>query len=267
MRKTAILTGAYGAIGKAIAEGVAEKGYRLIMLGRDRLALEEARKKLINKIGNEQVEIHALDLSRESEICSLANEWVGPLHLLINNAAATPRTRQETPEGIEMQFATNVLGYFWMIKYFSPFMEGQPDARIVNVASYWAGDLRLDDLEFKKRPYHNDTAYRQTKQADRMLTAAFARRLQEKHIAVLAAHPGDVNSKLSNNLGYGGWEFPEQGASTPLYCATDPDLKGLTGKYFEHRKETPCQFAADHQSVEKLFELCEMYCRMPKSCK
>lgn len=262
--KTAIVTGAYGAIGKAIAEGVAAKGYKLFMLGRDQGALKEAREELITKTGNEHVEIRALDLSRESEICSLAEQWEGALHLLINNAAATPRTRLETPEGIEMQFATNVLGYFWMIRYFSPFMEGQPDARIVNVASYWAGDMRLDDLEFKKRPYHNDTAYRQTKQANRMLTAAFARRLYEKHIAVLAAHPGDVNSKLSNNLGYGGWESPEKGADTPLYCATDPTLKGLTGKYFEHRKETHCPFAADPQAVEKLFELCEMYCRMPK---
>jgi NAD(P)-dependent dehydrogenase (short-subunit alcohol dehydrogenase family) len=257
--KTAIVTGAYGAIGKAIAQGVAAKGFRLVMLGRDQKALEEAREEIIKTTGNANVEIHALDLSREGEIRSLAEQWVGPLHLLINNAAATPRTRQETPEGIEMQFATNVLGYFWMIKHFSPFMEGQPDARIVNVASYWAGDLRLDDMEFKKRPYHNDTAYRQTKQADRMLTAAYARRLQEKHIAVLAAHPGDVNSKLSNNLGYGGWESPEKGADTPLFCATDPALKGATGKYFEHRKEMPCPFAADSQAVEKLFQLCEGY--------
>jgi NAD(P)-dependent dehydrogenase (short-subunit alcohol dehydrogenase family) len=35
--------------------------------------------------------------------------------VLINNAAVTPRTREETNEGIELQWATNVLGYFWMI--------------------------------------------------------------------------------------------------------------------------------------------------------
>lgn len=256
---TVIVTGAYGAIGKAIAEGMAEKGCRLFMLGRDQGALEKARKEIMKKTGNRYVEIRALDLSRKSEIRSLAEKWEGALHLLINNAAATPRVRLETPEGIEMQFATNVLGYFWMTRYFAPFMEGQANARIVNVASYWAGDLRLDDLEFKKRPYHNDTAYRQTKQANRMLTAAFAKRLEDKQIAVLAAHPGDVNSKLSNNLGYGGWEPPEQGADTPLYCATDPALKGLTGKYFEQRRETPCPFTADQRAVEELFRLCEKY--------
>lgn len=257
--RTAIVTGAYGAIGKAIAEGMAAKGYRLFMLGRDQKALDEARREIISKTGNTRVEVRALDLSRKNEIRSLAEQWEGPLHVLINNAAATPRSRMETPEGIEMQFATNVLGYFWMTQYFAPFMEGLSDARIVNVASYWAGDLRLDDLEFRIRRYHNDTAYRQTKQANRMLTAAFAARLSEKNIAVLAAHPGDVNSKLSNNLGYGGWEPPEKGADTPLYCATDPALKGLTGKYFEHLEETPCPFAADSRAVEELFRLCERY--------
>jgi NAD(P)-dependent dehydrogenase (short-subunit alcohol dehydrogenase family) len=262
--KTAIVTGAYGAIGKAIAQGVAAKGFRLVMLGRDQKALEEAREEIIKTTGNANVETRALDLSRKGEIRDLAQQWEGPLHLLINNAATTPRNRLETPEGIEMQFATNVLGYFWMTKYFAPFMEGLPDARIVNVASYWAGDLRLDDLEFKQRPYHNDTVYRQTKQANRMLTAAFARRLQDMQVAVLAAHPGDVNSKLSNNLGYGGWESPEKGADTPLYCATDPALNGVTGKYFEQRREMHCPFAEDSKAVEELFKRCEMYCRMPK---
>jgi len=57
--------------------------------------------------------------------------------LLINNAACTSRTRQETPEGIEMQFATNVLGYFRLIDEFTAILKASVPARIVNVASYW----------------------------------------------------------------------------------------------------------------------------------
>ncbi len=49
---------------------------------------------------------------------------------------------------------------------------------VVVVASYWAGGLDLDDPEFRRRRYNNDQAYRQSKQADCMLTVAFARRLQ-----------------------------------------------------------------------------------------
>ena len=43
----AIVTGAYGAIGKAIARGVAEKEYHVTLVGRDEGALEACRKELI----------------------------------------------------------------------------------------------------------------------------------------------------------------------------------------------------------------------------
>ncbi len=253
---TAILTGAYGAIGKAIAEGLAERGFQLVLVGRYEKELKDLVLELSRSTGNEYISHRAVDLSRKKEIEAFSQSWKGPLHLLMNNAVTAPENREETPDGVELQFDTNVLGYFWMMEFFHPHMENQEDARIVNVASYWAGDLDLDDLEFKKRPYDNDTAYRQSKQADRMLTAAFARRLKSRSIAVLAAHPGDVNSKVSRSLGYGGWEPPEKGAETPLFCATNPALKDVTGKYFEHKQEKSCRFAADEKAVERLYEIC-----------
>ncbi len=258
MRK-AIVTGAYGAIGKAIARGIARQGYHLTLVGRDESALSAFRDELASETGNDHITFQAVDLSQKQEIKAFVEQWSGPLNLLINNAATTPRTRTETPQGIELQFATNVLGYFWMMRYFSKYMKGQDDARIVNVASYWAGDLDLDDLEFTRRPYDNDTVYRQSKQADRMLTVAFAKRLRQDGISVLAAHSGDVRSKVSNSLGHGGWESPEDGADTPLYCALEPALKGVTGKYFAHRREETCRFSQDEDAVERLYALCEVY--------
>jgi len=60
-------------------------------------------------------------------------DWTA--NALVNNAACTPRTRQETTEGIEMQFATNVLGYFWLIEAFTDILKASAPSRIVNVAS------------------------------------------------------------------------------------------------------------------------------------
>jgi len=57
------------------------------------------------------------------------------------NAAVTPRRCEETPEGIELQFATNVMGYFWLIQAFSDRLKESVSARVVNVASYWAGNM------------------------------------------------------------------------------------------------------------------------------
>ena len=258
--KTVLITGATGVIGFAIAKLIAEKsGYRLVILARNEKKVKQTVDDLIRETGNQNISWLIADLSRKAEIITAAKNWEGPLDVLINDAGATPRRREETPEGIEMQWATNVLGYFWMMKYFAPILEKSVNSRIVNVASYWAGDMDLGDPEFKTRRYNNDLAYRQSKQADRMLTAAFAERLKPKGITVNVCHPGDVRSTLASNLGYGGHETPEQGAATPVWLATSSEVEGITGKYFEHLQETICRFGQDDHRVEKLYRLCEKY--------
>ena len=158
-----------------------------------------------------------------------------------------------------MQFATNVLGYFRLIDEFTAILKASAPARVVNVASYWAGGLDLNDLEFTRRRYDNGQAYRQSKQADRMLSVAFSERLKPYHIAVNACHPGDVNSTLSHNLGFGGHETPVQGAETPVWLATHPIGQQNTGRYYEHRRESNCIYGRDRQAVNTLYESCANY--------
>ncbi len=257
--KKAIVTGATGAIGKAIARQMVERGYHVTIIARNETKALQVVKAIQQSTEGAKVDYMLADLSRKAEIERIAGELSGDLHVLINNAAITPRKREVTPEGIEMQFATNVLGYFWMINFFKPhLLQGAP-SRIVNVASYWAGDLDINDLECKQRRYNNDTIYRQSKQADRMLSSIFAEKLKAKGITVNAVHPGDVNSFLSNSLGYGGHETPDQGADTPVWVATASELEGITGKYFEHRRETPCRFSENKLMCERLFKICESY--------
>ncbi len=165
----------------------------------------------------------------------------------------------ETTEGIELQFATNVLGYFWMMKAFEDVLTASAPSRVVNVASYWAGDLDLGDLEFKKRPYDNNTAYRQSKQANRMLTVAFAKKWEALGIAVNACHPGDVNSNLSNSLGFGGHETPAQGAETPVWLATSVEARQHTGLYFENGNPRSCPFSRSANAIDRLYEICDQF--------
>jgi retinol dehydrogenase-13 len=257
--KTALITGATGAIGKAIAFQIAQKGYKIILVARNETKANQLIDRLKKETGITHISLLLADLSRKREIASISSRMEDLVDVLINNAAVTPRKREETPEGIEMQFATNVLGYFWMIRYFQPHLKKAKAARIVNVASYWAGNLDLDDLEFNRRHYDNDTAYRQSKQADRMLTVAFANRLKDDNITVNACHPGDVRSTLASNLGYGGHESPDQGAATPVWLSNSSEVEGITGKYFEHQNETFCQFFIDKESIERLYDICMAY--------
>jgi NAD(P)-dependent dehydrogenase (short-subunit alcohol dehydrogenase family) len=255
----AIVTGATGAIGAAIARQLAERDFEVVLAARNETKAKRTVDEIGRATGHSQVRYELIDLSRRSSIEAMAERWQGPLHVLVNNAGATPRARQETPEGIELQFATNVLGYFWMINAFTGVLKESAPARVVNVASYWAGDLDMEDLEFTRRRYNNNTAYRQSKQADRMLTVAFAERLKPFDIAVNACHPGDVNSTLSNNLGFGGHESPDAGAATPVWLATDPIGQQETGQYFEHKRQVRDRFGEDKEAVEALYRACLRY--------
>jgi NAD(P)-dependent dehydrogenase (short-subunit alcohol dehydrogenase family) len=260
MNQVALVTGATGAIGKAIARQLAgHKEFEVILACRDEAKARQAVAEIQRATHNPNVRYELVDVARHFAVQALADRWQGPLHVLINNAAASPRQRQETPEGIELQFATNVLGYFWMTSVFSETLKASAPACIINVASYWAGDLDLTDLEFKMRRYNNSTAYRQSKQANRMLTVAFATRLAPYGITVNACHPGDVNSHLSNDLGFGGQTSPADGADTPVWLATDPIGQRETGKYFDQRRVVRCRFGEDTAGVEALYAACLAY--------
>ena len=257
--KTAIVTGATGAIGLAIAKGIAgEPGFKVVLVCRNEAKAQRAVSAIQRDTDNEAVRYELADLSRSAEVVALARRWQGPLHVLVNNAAIAPRRRTTTPEGLELQFATNVMGYVWMMEAFHDVLRSSAPARVVNVASYWAGGLSLSDLQFERRRYDNDEAYRQSKQANRMLTVAYAKRLAVDGITVNGCHPGDVKSRLSNDLGFGGHESPEQGARTPVWLATQSVGGEKTGKYFEGLRETLCRFGADASSVEELYRRCRL---------
>ena len=255
-----LLTGGTGVIGNAIARALAATAdYEVVLLTRDEGRATRALDAIRRDSGNDHLRFVLADLSRRESIQALAESWQGPLHVLVNDAGVAPRRRETTADGIELTFATNVLAYFWMTEAFAPHLERSAPARIVNVASYWAGELALDDLEFNRRPFDNHTAYRQSKQANRMLTVALADRLASRGITINACHPGDPSSVLSRNLGFSGSQSAEDAARTPVMLARGELGTDATGRYFEHGREARCRFAKDRDGIEQLYELCLGY--------
>lgn len=252
-----MVTGATGAIGEAIARQLAERPeHEVVLACRDADRAARTRERIRRATGNDAVRVELVDVSSRASVAALAERWRGPLHVLINNAAQCPRERRVTPEGLELQFATNVMGYVWTMLSFERILADSSPARVINVASYWAGGLDLDDLQFERRRYDNDDAYRQSKQANRMLTVAFAKRFADHGVTVNACHPGDVNSKLSNDLGFGGGQTPDEGAATPVWLARSQEGGRLTGRYFARCSEQPCSFSKDRKAIEALYRIC-----------
>lgn len=256
----ALVSGATGVIGYAIARALAATpGYQVVLLARDPARAEKAAAGIRRDSGNQSVRFVLADVSRRASVEAAADAWEGPLHVLVNDAGVAPRRRETTPEGIEVTFATNVLGYLWVTRAFAPHLERSAPARVVNVASYWAGDLDLDDLEFERRRFDNHPAYRQSKQANRMLTVMQAEALAGAGIHVNACHPGDPTSVLSRNLGFGSAQSPDDAARTPVMLARGELGADVTGRYFEHGREVRCRFAEDRNAAERLYAACLEY--------
>jgi NAD(P)-dependent dehydrogenase (short-subunit alcohol dehydrogenase family) len=137
-----------------------------------------------------------------------------------------------------------------------PALRNATGARVVNLASLMAYGLDLDDVEFKRRPYDPSAAYAQSKQADRMLTWAFARRFEGGSVTANAMHPGVVQTNLLQTLapGYSGIA-PAEGADTAIWLATSPDVEGVNGRFWTDRSEQPCEFRGV-EGEEALWSLC-----------
>ncbi len=272
--RTCLVTGASAGIGKATASALARLGGRVVLAVRNAEKGEEARREIVRATGNQEVELALVDLASPSSIRRFASELAGRvsrLDLLVNNAGVWLSRRQTGPDRIERTWATNVLGYFLTSELLRPLLKAAPRARIVNVASHLAGGLDLDDVEFQRRPYEGRAAYAQSKQADRMLSWALARRLADSGVTVNALHPGFVSTEIFAKGG--GWKAmvatlaarlggrtPAQGADTVVYLAVSPEVEGMSGLYWADRRQRPCRFR-DPDAEEALFRLCESMTR------
>jgi retinol dehydrogenase-12/retinol dehydrogenase-13 len=255
-----VVTGANTGIGFEVARGLAAHGAHVILACRDSAKGQTTLKTIAREFPNAALELLIIDLSSQHSIRAAARTFLekhSTLDGLINNAAVGLPQRQESPDGIELTFATNVLGYFLLTNLLLDALRRAPAARIINVSSKLAGGLDLNDVEFKQRRYDATAAYSQSKQANRMLTWALARRLQGSNITANAMSPGAVNTRLLQTFAPNmKGKTPSEGADTILWLATSPDVAGLTNRFWSDREEQPGQFH-DAVAEEALWKLCK----------
>jgi NAD(P)-dependent dehydrogenase (short-subunit alcohol dehydrogenase family) len=183
----------------------------------------------------------------------------------VNNAGISQGERKTSVDGLELTFATNVLGYFLLTNELLPVLRASAPARIVNVASAFASDLDLDDLQFERRPFDGMKAYAQTKACNRLWTWALARRLAGTRVTANAMTPGFVpGTELSRDMppsiramfSARGGRTAAEGADTAVWLASSPDVDGVTGKFFADRRERPCEFR-NEADEDRLWSICE----------
>jgi NAD(P)-dependent dehydrogenase (short-subunit alcohol dehydrogenase family) len=267
--KIAVVTGATSGIGKQVATQLAGLGAQVVLACRD-LAKADATSAEIAGRGRKKPDVMQVDTSSRASIRDFARRYkerYARLDVLVNNAGVNVRTRQTSVDGVELVFATNVLGYHLVTRELLDRLEASAPARIVNVASTFAGNLDLEDLEFERRPYVALKVYQQSKACNRLLTWALARRLEGKGVTANAMAPGLVMTGLYRDtpaalrlllrvVGVLHGRSVEQGADTAVWLASSAEVAAVTGRFWELRKEQPCQFRSE-ETEEKLWAACE----------
>lgn len=269
--KRIIVTGSTSGVGKEIAGQLAALGAEVILGCRDVKKGNQTALEITSGFGAAKLVVMPIDTSSQESIRAFAREFRRRYHrldVLINNAAINRGIlpKVNSVDGIELTFATNVFGYFLLTQELLGLLRKNAPTRIINVASTYASDLDLNDLQFKRRPFESFKAYAQSKACDRMLTWALARRLEGSGVTANAMTPGlitetglyrDSESGLVERLTqFSGGRTSLQGADTAVWLASAPDLEGVSGKFFQDREELPCEFR-NKKNEEKLWRICE----------
>lgn len=279
--RRAIVTGGASGIGVETVRALAAAGAEVTIAARDLDAAHRVASSLTTATGNKKISAAHLDLVSQASVKAFARNWDGPLHLLINNAGvmATPLTR--TPEGWELQFATNHLGHFALTLALFNSLRAE-GARVVNVSSsaHLMSDVVFDDLHYEHREYDRWEAYGQSKTANILFGVEAGQRWASEGITMNALMPGSIATNLQRHLTPEELQArirqsgasttrrlktPEQGAATTLVVATSPLLEGVSGKYFEDCNEAPpntggvlsgvAAYAQDRESAAQLWKV------------
>jgi retinol dehydrogenase 14 len=264
--RVCLVTGATRGIGRATAEGLARLGATVVLMARRVEDGDKVARAIAGRTGTAPAVVTADLASLESirEVAGQVAQRYPRLHVLINNAGVIPQQREVTVDGLEKQFAVNHLAYFLLTLLLLPQLRAGAPSRVINVSSGAHAHVRMDfdDLQ-SERGYQPKPVYSRSKLANVLFTYELARRLQGSGITVNAVSPGIIaTGMLADYMGVPrgdtsvGGAPPEKGAETSIYLASSPEVEGVTGKYFENRREiSSSRESYDEAAARRLWDI------------
>ena len=272
--KICLITGATSGMGEVTARALAQAGATTLLVGRDAERGKATVERIKVETNNPDVHLLLADLSVQSQVRRLAADIqrdYNHLDVLVNNAGAVFGTRQLTVDGLEMTFALNHLSYFLLTTLLLDQLKAGSPSRIINVASATHNMAKPSEIEDwqSEKSYSMTQAYHRSKLANLLFTYELARRLEGSGVTVNAVKPGFTKTGLGKNSGglmalflrvlsalMG--QSAEKGAETAIYLATFPDVRAVTGKYFD--RQTTIDSSTNSHNVElakRLWQLSE----------
>lgn len=261
VNKTIFITGATDGIGKRIAYELASQGHHIILHGRTDQKSLQTTAELKANIPGANIDPISADLSSLSNTRDMAKtilERYKRLDVLINNAGIYNTSREITPDGFESNLAVNYLAVFVLTKNLLDLINRSTPARIVNVSSiaHKRGRVNLEQIAHQPDElFDSYKAYADSKLMLMYFTYCLADELSDTGVTVNALHPGVITTKmLINGFNMRG-EDVSVGAETPVFLATSPEVKGITGKYFDKKIPVPSsRLSYDFSAREKVIQ-------------
>lgn len=190
-RKLALLTGASGGIGRAVAIRLAHDGYDLVLTGRDSLRLEQsARLARDASRGTSVAHVVSADLNNSqapAEIIDTVKERSDHIDLLISNAGvAVACTLEETSlETWETMMRVNATAPFFLVQRAIPLLRASDSPTVIVISSVVG-----------RVGYARQAAYSASKHALAGFTKALARELQPERIRMHIVSPGGTATEM-----------------------------------------------------------------------
>jgi NAD(P)-dependent dehydrogenase (short-subunit alcohol dehydrogenase family) len=222
-----------------------------------------------SQTGNQTVEFLSLDLGDLSSVRACADAFLArdePLHTLVNNAGLAGE-RGLTRSGFELAFGTNYVGPFLLTNLLLDRLRESAPARIVNVASdshFSPSGIDFDAVRTPTKSVTGMHEYGVSKLANVLHAQELARRLEGDGVTSYSLHPGVIASDIWRRVPWPAravmkltMKSPEDGAKTPVYCATAAECAQESGHYYENARRKQPSAATTPELAAELWKRSE----------
>jgi NAD(P)-dependent dehydrogenase (short-subunit alcohol dehydrogenase family) len=249
MGSTILVTGATSGLGRAVVAELGDRGHTILVHGRDRAKVDE----VVQQTGDARG--YVADLASLDEVRGLAAEVADSedgIDVLVNNAGVASPERQDSKDGIELDFAVNHLAHWLLTGLLLP----KVGERIVNVASIGQAPIDWDDPLLERR-WESFRAYAQSKLAQIAYTFDLAERIGADGPTVTALHPATLMDTRMVRESFGrSMSTVEDGVGPVVRLAVGDDVEGVTGRFYDQTRESRAHDQAyDPQARERLWKL------------